>query len=341
MAVFNLRDVPDETVAAIDAAAKRQRRSRQEYLLEKLVREYGSGENVTLAIAMRLRDLLMQLSDCKSYYLKPTPTIARVAECLGFDSTAPLDELLRSDRPLSFTDADRICELFGVNRRWLLEGSEHRFGMPPVFSEPWQMLKAITLDQLKWGDGRHYEELVFVLPPLDMHCTCVFGRRDATGYRVDLLLNSVPLYGGTGGTGQKLLFDFCLFAAALSQGTSGHPLLGRPQGVIHTSAYISKTPEQYTGLLWGDRHLSCSRTDLNQSTWLEDIWNLEYTKAHQHYPQAWRNAYADFKIIAEHKHTVTTNNQLFELLEKKMEKIRSRAAESAEFKPDTGHQASH
>lgn len=328
---ITISDLPNDVLAALEAAAKSQGQSRHDYVRHKLIREYGAEGNQTTAITNRLRDLLSTLSNCVTYHLAPTPTIAHIAESLGFESTAPMDHLLRGDRPLTFAEADRICGLFGINRRWLLEGSEHRFGMPPVFEDPWHLLQSIVLDKLRWGQDNRYEELVFVFPAADFCYTGVFGRRDKSGYRVDLLLNGVPLYGRTGGGGQRLIFDFCLLAAAVSAEASTKGSLSLRVATPRASSFISKTVEEHSALLWGDVHLGCAHRNLNQSTWLEDIWDLEYTKSHRYYPEVWQEVYRDFKIIAELDHGITDNRQLFDFLEKEIGRIRKRAAEEAQF----------
>ena len=285
------------------------------------VGQAASTANETAAITGRLRDLVQTLGDSRSYHLTPTPTTAHIAERLGFESTAPLDEILSGDRPLSFVEATKVCSLFGVNRRWLLEGSEHRFGMAPIFQDVYALLRCIVLDQLNWGDiPRRYKELIFVLPPTDKHTTCAFGRRDRSAHRIDLLLGGVPVYGRTGVGGQREFVRFVLLAAILSPEAFLEGRDGRPK--CSSASYVSKTTEEHLALIWGDLHVSCWRGNVDESDWLQDIWDLEYTRSHDYYPQHWRDAYSDFKIIAECKHHITNNHELFEFLQRTVEEIR-------------------
>lgn len=269
------------------------------------------------AVAGRLNEILRYFDECPAFGLRPRPTAARVSEALGFESIAALEEMLDGGRPVSFADADRICDLFGIERDWLLNGSGNRFVASQTYSDPGDLLRALVLDQLQWGAGNRYEELVFVLPPGHGSYTCVFGQRDKTGYGVDPLLNRIALYGGTGDTGQRQLFDFCLLSAALGQ--PWHYSIE----VMPRYSYVSPAPDLHAGLVWGDSHLNCCRSRLSASHWLEAIWDFEDSRFHRLYTQAWRDGYEDLKIVAQLDHQITGTEQLLHYLKDRVNRIRA------------------
>lgn len=329
MVTFNTRDVPDEIAAAIDLAARRVGQSRQEYVVQKFIREYGPGQNTTEVIRQRAEFVIQHLSSGSSLYLTPRPSLARISELLGYESTAPLDELRRGDRPLTFAEADRLHELFGVHRAWLLDGERSPFYMQSRYSEPGEMFRALARNELTWGDGSSYERLIFVAPLGDQGYTHVFGQRDATGYRNDLLLSNVPLWKGVGATGRGQIEDFCELAAVLwghvyaKDPRSEYPDLAQPIEYASIS-YLPKSEEQFQAVVYGKVHLAVTRPELVHSHWLDDIWEFDY-QGLSGAPQALRDAREIFLAHARFE-GIQNNEQLFDYLADKIYKIRSHAA---------------
>ncbi len=79
-------------------------------------------------------------------YFNPRPTPARIAQLLGYESTAPLDELRQGGRPITFAEAERLAEIFGLNQSWLLEGEGEPFGQRAKYSQPHDALRSLALD---------------------------------------------------------------------------------------------------------------------------------------------------------------------------------------------------
>jgi hypothetical protein len=333
MVTFNTRDIPDEIAAAIDLAARRRGQSRQEYMVEKLKREYEKPGNITEGIRKRTEEVIKQLIGGSPLYFKQKPTLAGIAKSLGYDSTAPLDELLRGDRPLLFTEAERLHELFGVNREWLLDGQGRPFLMYSTYSEPFEVLRALALNQLTWGNGNKYAELIAVAPHGDRGFTQLFGQRDESGYRNDLLLSNVPLSKYVGASGRGQLCDFCLLAAALwgkvQLPDPTYPRVKSPlkYSIHETRSHVAKNDEQFEDVMSGHKHLSVARSELLQSHWIQDIWEFDQPR-----PQSLTPGMLDAQKLFHEDLSpkgIDTNEKLFDYIEGKMQEIRKYAKDAS------------
>ena len=283
-----------------------------------------ANASATLQIAERLRALVDYLGRCE-YRLKPEVTVARVSECLGCESVATLEAVLSGSRPLPFSEAQLICEIFGVNRKWLLDGElkSRPFEQQCAYSGTEDFFQALALNQLTWGNQKLYYKLLFILPPGDYTPTLVYGQRDQSAYRFDLLLNNVPIYAED--SSHMGLFDFCLAAAEICR---PHYSIGRGRdhsySILDQVSYVLKRDEQYQQISGGHVHLSWVLREPLSRPWVEDIWDLKFTKTLvDSYTKAFVASYQEFVDRAE-KNGITNNEQLYKYIENTMTDMRHR-----------------
>ena len=278
--------------------------------------------SAALQIAERLRALVDYLGCCE-YCLKPEVTVARVSECLGYESVATLEAVLSGNRPLPFSEAQLICEIFGINRKWLLDGESGPFKRQRVYSGTEDFFRALALNQLTWGDQKMYHKLLFILPSGDYTPTLVYGQRDQSACRFDLLLNNVLIY--TEDSSHMDLFDFCLAAAEICR---PHYFIGSGRdhsySILDQESYILTKDEQYQQISGGHVHLSWVLREPLSRPWVEDIWDLEFTKTRvDSYTKAFAVSYQEFVDQAE-KNGITSNEQLHKYIENRITDMQHR-----------------
>lgn len=249
MPTLNIRDVPEEIVAVIDASATAANaRSRETYLRALLNQRFGPSESVVAATAVRAREI-MKLAESLGRFgvLGPAPTIPTVARAIGHPDPSVLEGELHGDRPLSFSDGDRFCALFGVDRTWLESGGDStpRFSTRAKYNDC-QVLLHDFLD-----NGIPYEELFFMLTEGERSVAAIVGHTPsddpAVGWRYDVLVDEIPIHDKVGGTGRAHRREFAdLVTALYFDAGEAFPttpsLLGRmlpyPQYVAMVSGYV-------------------------------------------------------------------------------------------------------
>lgn len=284
-----------------------------------------ANTSATLQIAERLRALVDYLGRCE-YRLKPEVTVARIAKILGYEDVNTFEAVLSGDRPLPFSEAELICETFGVNRQWLLDLNEESapFEQQRVYYGTEDFFRDLALDELTWGNQKVYYKLLFILPLGDYTSTLVYGQREQSAYRFDLLLNNVPIYAED--SSRMGLFNFCLAAAEICRphyyGERGR---NYSYSISDQMSYIPKKEEQYRQILEGHIHPSWMLRELPNRRWVEDIWDLEYTPRQPsgRYTKAFDNSYQDFVLEAK-ENGILNNEQLLKYIENRIADMRHR-----------------
>lgn len=208
--VLTIRDVPDEIASAVEAAAvAAEARSREAYLRDFLKRSFGPKNSLVASTAARAR---AAVSDFEALgrvgVLQPTPTISRIARSLDHPDASVLEAELRGDRPLLFSDGDRLCDLLSLDSEWLESGRDDapRFRTRALYHDCNLMLH----DFLQRGIP--YQELYFVLSDGDRSEAAIIGHtpheNPAIGWRYDLLVDDVPIHNHVGATGRGQRRDF-------------------------------------------------------------------------------------------------------------------------------------
>jgi hypothetical protein len=275
----------------------------------------------TLQIAERLRALVTYLGRCE-YRLEPEVTPVRVAKLLRYENVATLEAVFAGRRPFSFSEANLICRSFGTNRKWLLEDKSTPFKQKRRFRSMDDFFEALALDQLTWGNPKKpYHKLLFILPPDGSMPAIVYGQRQKSAYCFDLLLDNVPIYGqDSSGIG---LFDFCLAAAHICRTHSfGQRGLDYSYSILDQRSFIPKTDEQYLQISQGRIHPSWIDRELPDRRWVEDIWDLEFTRDRaDSYTKAFAESYRDFLERAE-RHGIINNEQLLNYIDGRIVELR-------------------
>ena len=92
---------------------------------------------------------------------------------------------------------------------------------------------------------------------------------------------------------------------------------------MNQMSFIPKKNEQYEEISNGHLHPSWVLRELSDRRWVEDIWDLEYTRQQRsgRYTQAFDDAYQDFVHQAEES-GITNNKELLKHIQGKIAEIR-------------------
>lgn len=291
MATITIREVSDDVTASLEAAAVAAgARSREAFLRDHLARAFGPGSSVTASTAARIRATLEHMEALGRFLvLQPAPMLSSIARAMGHVDASVLEAETRGDRPLSFSDGDRLCNLFGLDPTWLESGP----GATPRFATRAKHhdCRQLLFDFLK--NGVPYETLYFILTEGEESVAAIIGHSasddPATGWRYDLLVDEIPVHTHVGGTGKAQRRECAELIAALYQ----DELFTSPTPII--AGQIAPYT-QYMAVLSGQVHPATITTTyapgLSQpmtkaSDWPHDFWGFnqtlhttEYAKAH-------------------------------------------------------------
>lgn len=279
---FNIRDIPQEIAAAVDAAAARsESRSREAYLREYLKRAFGPEKSVNAGIASRAGEAIDQMETLgRAGALEPAPSIAVIARALGHPDTSALEGQLRGDVPFSFSDVDRLCGLFGLDRNWLESGSG-----PPRFSTRARHHDCEGLLHDFLQHGIPYQQLFFVLANAEDGDAAIIGHNPsddpATGWRYDLLVDQIPIHDSVGGTGKAQRREFAELMVALYDDSvfdEMPELIGREVPGAHYMALLNGYVHPATAT--NTSGLGAASAVAHRSHWHEDFWNFGRLEAH-------------------------------------------------------------
>ncbi len=313
MATLTARDVADDTIAGIDlASAEAGFKAREAYLRWFANRTWGptpKGRNASLGLTQRFAWVVETLSRLRSeYHVQTEFSVPFIARALGHTDPSTVDAYMRLERPISFDDGDRLCALYGVDRKWLETGEGSPFYKRAKHRDVGDMFREL------YQKGCFYELLVFVLGDEPRGECMVFGVNNSHEYT--LLASDIPVHDDVGNTGHASVVEFAtLTGAIVFLKNATRYFFGRAsgsnsihQGFIRSSGIILP-PDKYRDVEYGRVHpaeLLSGRTYHFQS-WHEDLPDLEYgvSPYTQSYVRA-RNLYV--KDLAYRK--ITTNEQL-------------------------------
>jgi hypothetical protein len=217
MATLNIRDIPEEIAAAIDASTTAAKaRSRETYLRDLLKERFGPRGSVVAGIAARMR-AVVELAESLGRFgvLRPAPSVPVIARAIGHPDPSVLESELRGERPLSFSDGDRLCMLFGIERSWLESGED----LIPRFTTraKYNHCQVMLYDLIQ--KGLPYDELYFILTEGEQSVAAIVGHTEsedpAVGWRYDLLVDEIPIHDRVGGTGRAQRREFADLVVAL------------------------------------------------------------------------------------------------------------------------------
>lgn len=214
---LNVRDVPDEIAAAIEAAANEAgARSREAYLRDFLKKSFGPDESTVAGMSTRARTAVGHFEDLGRFrILEPAPTIPKIARALGHSDAGLLESELRGDRALSFSDGDRLCHLFSLDPQWLESGDsgEQRFLTRAQFHDCRLLLHSFL------ETGIPYEELYFILSDRDQSEAAIIGHTPnddpSIGWRYEVLVDGIPVHNSVGAGGRRQRRDLADLVVAL------------------------------------------------------------------------------------------------------------------------------
>ena len=183
---------------------------------------------------------------------------------------------------MSFTDGDRLCNLFGMVSKWLESGEGHEFQSASKFFD----CESLFFAFLENGIG--YDHLYFVLTDADGGDAAIIGAQEekpndipVSSWRYDVLVNEIPIHTHVGGTGRSQRREFADLMVALHD-PEIFPQPVWPSGCIVTEA-------QYFAAMNGEVHPATIlhrnfRSESKASHWHQDFWSFErgntYTKSY-------------------------------------------------------------
>jgi hypothetical protein len=278
MVTLTIRDVPDDILKSVDAAARvAQIRSREAFLRKHLNEVYGPEGSVAAATAQRLRKIMQTAAGLgERGWLDPAPTISLVARALGHRDASAFESELRGERALTFGDGDGFCALFGVERSWLESGVGNPFEASALFRDGHDVLAHFLTR------GIEYDELCFVLADAPDVGAAIVGVRSAPhplspdgAWRYNILADLIPIHDHVGGTGRANRREFADLMVALYDNelfTEQTAMHGR---IVNEAQYMALVSGGiHAAEIVGDRSLG--------SHWHEDFWQMErqdvYTK---------------------------------------------------------------
>lgn len=291
MGTITIRDVADDVTASLDAAAfAAGARSREAFLRDHLARTFGPNSSAVASTAARVRAAVEQMEALGRFLvLQPAPSLPLIARAMGHADASMLEAETRGDRPLSFSDGDRLCNLFGLDRTWLDSGtgSTPRFATRAKHHDCRQLL----FDFLQ--NGIPYEALYFILTDGEDSVAAIIGHSasddPAIGWRYDLLVDEIPIHTHVGDSGKAQRRECAELIAALYQDELFNDKIPLLVGQIAPYA-------QYVAVLSGHIHAGTITTTYapglsmpmtRASDWPHDFWGFnqvahtsEYTKAH-------------------------------------------------------------
>jgi plasmid stability protein len=275
---FHIRDIPDEIAAAVDAAATAAgSRSREAFLRDYLKRTFGEEGSDVGAMAARARQVVSLFETLGNVgVLKPAPTVPGIARAIGHPDASLLEAELRGDRPLSFSDGDQLCELFGLEREWLESGGQDapRFSTSPRYPD------CSTLQHALLADGVSYEQLFFVLAE-EADTGAIIGHTSGDndpklGWRYDLLVNDIPIHDRVGGTGRAQRREFADLMVTLYDDSAFPDPVGCV-GRIVPRAYFMAMANGYVhpATVTSTYAPGTASPVARRSDWHEDFWSFD------------------------------------------------------------------
>ncbi|HET9392204.1 MAG TPA: hypothetical protein VFO29_01590 [Candidatus Rubrimentiphilum sp.] len=282
-ATFNIRDIPDDIATSIQAAAAAAgARSREAYLRDLLGRVFGPNESLVAAVSARARAAVLHFEDLGRFrVLQPAPTISRIARALGHEDPSVLEAELRGDRPLSFSDGDRLCDLLSLDAEWLESGGhdQPRFRTRAQYHDCRLLLRAFL------EAGVNYDELYFTLSDGEGSEGSIIGHTasedPAIGWRYDLLVAGIPIHNSVGATGARQRRDFADLMIALyderlfpDSPTCIGRLVPHSQYLAMLSGYV------HPATLTNTYALGNAQPMARQSDWHEDFCEFDSVERH-------------------------------------------------------------
>jgi hypothetical protein len=263
-------------------------------------------------------------------------SVATIAERLGHKDVSQLDEILIGKCPLSFEDADRLCDIFGVARSWLLSGVGFPFSTEPMCFTAFEVIESLTSGKLRTEEGDPFETWCFVLSDDTYSKASIYGYSFQHPYRCDLILNNVDISWPSGGDKEQnfsvsdlesMLLEFVLLCAAIDPNLTRPPaLVGSGGGVVPVLGRILE-PEVYKEITDGKRAPGyLFQHTLAPLQWPTDLWDLSrdggpYTKGFESARTIYRNllkncasAFSEFE-----PKSVSTNDELLRLVKYEIE----------------------
>jgi hypothetical protein len=304
---ITIRDVKDAAGAGIDLAARSLGiRSREAFLRDFLDKHFGE-QRVTQQISTRFRVAAEALFAAAGRYELPSDfCAAELARLLGHVDTAKLDGELQGDIPLPFDDGDKFCELVGLNRRWLINGTSTPYDSQAKYRTVTDMYRDI------YQHGATYIAVYFILSKDERGTAAVYAQ--TSPYRYERLIDDVPIHDNLSSREAHELREFCFFSASIShtayqeipmkRAISGPGVSG---GSISLFGRVMDEMD-YRALLSGAVHPAIAvNGQTGSSPWHEDIYDLEfrgntYSNNYVRARAAWRASIRDQGI--------TTNEQL-------------------------------
>ena len=268
-----VRDLALEVASSIDARAKAAKLSRQQFLTQHLHRTFGPDGSSTAAIAGRLRSVFGYLAQLSIGFELKTATVPVVAELLGFSTPMELESFIQGDTPLSFEVADRLCDILGIYREWLLNGRLNPYHQKPRFTNIEECFKALALGDIQTDSGHTYEKWIFLMSSDKRGSAAVYGYTSESSFRCDLILRDIPMGAHVGGGGASDIMQFAWLCAAIDSSLTGGPVIpvkfntvGRIEDRLSFDSYTNGESHPAGLTCIGNPHFP----------WYQDIWDLSY-----------------------------------------------------------------
>lgn len=205
-----IRDLKDETLAALDALKQARGGSREAIARQFLDDEFTADKSPTVAIAQRLRWLCNKLEVAgQNGDIRPAPTPAIFAQALGHDSVTMFEALLKGIAPLSFTEGTRLTQLVGASPSWLLDDAGPAFAQQPACERLFAVPRLLAENE-----NNENRRLIAVLAEPDRTNwaeAAIFEKLTPMRYR--LIARDITLNGGVGAAGGAQLLAFAAIVA--------------------------------------------------------------------------------------------------------------------------------
>lgn len=115
-------------------------------------------------------------------------TVAAIAELIGHSSTQRIESALSGNDVLPFSELDKICDVPGIYREWLLDNAFQAFYQEVKYLSADDFLRALGKLKVRDADGDLYDKVILVLSTDDFGSVAIFGHTHRKPYRLDKLL---------------------------------------------------------------------------------------------------------------------------------------------------------